>query len=54
MAMKQQEHGSDTHRRKVVEEAIEQWYSTAYAEGVRLTGVQRLSLAKYVAQRLGG
>lgn len=40
--------------RRKVGAAIEAWYSsTAWHSGVRLTGVERIALADYIARRLG-
>jgi hypothetical protein len=31
--------------------SIEEWYSGAYVRGVRMSGVERLLLARFLAQR---
>lgn len=34
-----------------ITKAIDEWYSAAWRRGVRLTGIERAQLARFLAQR---
>jgi hypothetical protein len=48
--MTDQQAGDDVTEQRI-SKAIEEWYSAAWHRGVRMSGVERILLARFLAQR---